>query len=465
MGDGRTGNTHVYLLGARLAEHLHDTARGRTAHDGVVHDDQPLALDDAAHRREFHPYPLLPQLLRGLDEGTPHVFVLDKPHLVGNAARLAVTDGGTETRIGHAHHDIGIHRGLLIEHTPGLLTESMDVRTLDIAVGTGEIDILHRAHVVVFKLGVVHALQAVHVDDDHLAGSHVADELGSYHLEGAGFAADHVAVAEFPYRERPQAVLVAACVYLTGRHDEQREGPLDHVQRFEDGEDAVTAVGLLLDEVGEYLAVGSGVEQTTTLLKERFQLEGVDEIAVMSQREVARTVHEHEGLDIVDAAPSRGRVAHVSYRHVSRQRPEVVFVEDLRHESLALDTVERAVVHAHDAAPFLAAVLERMKSVIGERRGLLHAEHAEHATLLMDLPVLIISHLSCPPNKIPFRPPPCGSPYVIYSSKIKKGKHTRKEKTPRTCALSVPYPKKPSGPIITNVLTGPESYSPLPLIS
>ena len=133
-------------------------------------------------------------------------------------------------------------------------------------------------------------------------------------------------------------------------------------------------------------------------------------------------------------------------------------------ERLGANLFVRTVISAFVSA-FLAAVLERMKSVIGERRGLLHAEHAEHATLLMDLPVLIISHLSCPPNKIPFRPPPCGSPYVIYSSKIKKGKHTRKEKTPRTCALSVPYPKKPSGPIITNVLTGPESYSPLPLIS
>jgi hypothetical protein len=100
--------------------------------------------------------------------------------------------------------------------------------------------------------------------------------------------------------------------------------------------------------------------------------------------------------------------------HVARKRAQVVFVENLRHEPLAFHPMERTVVYAHDAAPLLSAMLERMKSVIGERCGLLHAENAENAALLMDLPVLIISHLYCPPNKNTVSAPPHAADRTPY---------------------------------------------------
>ena len=135
------------------------------------------------------------------------------------------------------------------------------------------------------------------------------------------------------------------------------------------------------------------MEQAAALLEEGAQLHGVDEVAVVGQCEVARAVHEQERLHVVDAAAARGRVADMTDRHVAGQRFDIVLVEHLGHQAFALDAMEDTVVDAHDAAAFLAAVLQRVESVVGERSRIFNAENTEHAALFVDRSVLINSHL------------------------------------------------------------------------
>ena len=149
----------------------------------------------------------------------------------------------------------------------------------------------------------------------------------------------------------------------------------------------VAETGLLLDEVGQNLAVGGGLEQAALVFEVGAQQGRIDDIAVVRHREIARIVAEQERLDILDAAASGRRIAHMADRHVAAQRGELRLVEHLRHQSVTLDAAEYAVVRRHDSGPLLSAVLQRMQTVIGQRRGVRHAEDAEHPALLMQLAV------------------------------------------------------------------------------
>src|SRR5713226_164452 len=51
--DGRRGDAYVHLAGPSRADHLDDLAARRAAHDGVVHDDNALALQDLSIRVEL----------------------------------------------------------------------------------------------------------------------------------------------------------------------------------------------------------------------------------------------------------------------------------------------------------------------------------------------------------------------------------------------------------------------------
>ena len=66
----------MHLAGARLAEHPDQGALGVAAHDRVVDDDQPLALDHVAQRVQLEPDAELADRLARLDEGAPDVGVL-----------------------------------------------------------------------------------------------------------------------------------------------------------------------------------------------------------------------------------------------------------------------------------------------------------------------------------------------------------------------------------------------------
>ena len=174
------------------------------------------------------------------------------------------------------------------------------------------------------------------------------------------------------------------------------KGPLEHVQRVDDRIDArpVVVARLLLDQVGQDLAVGGRLEEAALVLEVLAQQVRIDDVAVVRQGEVTRIVAEEERLHVLDAAASGRRVAHVADGHAAAERRELRLVEHLGHQTAPLDAAQPAVVtHGHDAGPLLPAVLQRMQAVVGQRSGIGHAVDAEHAALLVQLPVVDLLHL------------------------------------------------------------------------
>lgn len=298
-------------------------------------------------------------------------------------ALLAVTHGGTQARIGNADDDIRFGRRLAVEQATRLLAEGVDVATLDVAVGTREIDILHGAHLAALVLRIVVAAQTLGVYRNYFAGFDVAEERRSDNVERACLAADNVAVAEPTERQRTQTVFVTAGVYAVLGHYQECERAFEHVQRVYDSRYA-RLVAVLLDKVGEQFAVRRRVEQAAAAFEIVGELPRIDEIAVVRQSEIARLVAEKERLHVVQTAAARGRIADVSYAHAASERCEFALVEDLAHQSLtALSAQCALVVHADDAASLLSAVLQRMQTVIDYRRSIMHAVYSENSALLV----------------------------------------------------------------------------------
>ena len=375
----RAGDAHVDLGGTRLAEETDDLERGGATDDGVVHQHDALALYDAAHGREFHLDSELAHRLHRLDEGTADVLVLDESHLIGDAAFLGIAHGGAEARLRHADNYVGLGRALAVKPPPGFLAVSMDVAAVYVAVGAGEIDVLHAAHPVAEEPGVERAAHTLLINADDLARTYVADERSAHDLEGAGLAADDVTVAELAETEGFDTVLVAAGVYAVHGHDDEGETAFHHVEGLDEVHDAVL-VGGLLDEMGQELAVGFGLEYGTVLLEVFLYLLGVHQVAVACHGEVAGPVMEEHGLDVVQSFLACIRILHAADAEGTLELGDLVVVEYLVEKAEAAIAVALAVlVEGGDAAAFLSPVLQVMQTVIDKGRCVLDAVYCKNS--------------------------------------------------------------------------------------
>ena len=130
------------------------------------------------------------------------------------------------------------------------------------------------------------------------------------------------------------------------------------------------------------------MEQAAFVFEVAAQQLRIDDVAVVRQREIARVVTEKERLDVLNAAAAGRGVTHVADGHRTFQGRQLLFVENLGHQSLALDAAEGAVlIHRNDAGTLLPAVLQGVEAVVSQRRGVRHPVDAEHPALLVQFAV------------------------------------------------------------------------------
>lgn len=96
--EGGCRNAEVDFLCSGVPQQLDDAGRGGAAHDGVIHQHDPLALDGAGHGVQLDADAVLALLLAALDEGAADVLIFNKADAVGDAALLRVAKGGVEGR-------------------------------------------------------------------------------------------------------------------------------------------------------------------------------------------------------------------------------------------------------------------------------------------------------------------------------------------------------------------------------
>ena len=206
----RRRHPEVHLGRAGLAQHRDHLARGGAAHDGVVDDDELLALDVLGQRVELQAHADAALLLVRLDERAPDVPVLHEAVAVGDARRAGVALRGGDPGLGHRHHHVGVDGRLARELLAHALARRVHALAVEARVRAGEVDELEEAQA---RLGLgvpVLAAQARRVDHHHLARLHVADVVRADDVERRGLAREHPAATFEPAEhERPEAVRVA----------------------------------------------------------------------------------------------------------------------------------------------------------------------------------------------------------------------------------------------------------------
>ena len=409
------------LGGAGLAQHPHQGPLGVAAHDGVVDDDEALALDDLAQGVELEADAELAQGLGGLDEGAPHVGVLHQALPVGDAGGLGVADGGRGARLRRGDDEVGLHRVLAGQGRAHLVARGDDAAPGDAGVGAGQVDVLEDAAGPAGG-GEARGAHAVLVDLDELAGLDLAHEGGADDVQGGGLGGHGPPVAQAPQHQGTHPVGVAGGVEGALVHEDQGEGAAQHGQDpaggLVDAQGRRRGVGglelgvvgdaggedvggrvpalqgaVLGDEVeqgGQDGGVGGGAaaELAAEVLPGGgvhgvHELTGVGEVAVVGQGEGGAGRRTEHRLGVLPGGGALGGVADVADGDVAGEVGQGLVVEDLGDQAEVLVDEDLGAVGGGDARRLLAAVLEGVQPEVAQAGDVLAGgPHSEDAALL-----------------------------------------------------------------------------------
>ena len=232
------------------------------------------------------------------------------------------------------------------------------------------------------------ARHAVLREDEDLAGQKIALELGADGAQRTALGGyDTSSVGRPAVAQRAEALRVAHGEEFRARHQTQRVGAFQVTHCLTDR--LFDGGGLkprLRDEVGDDLRVDRRVEDRAPKLELVAQDIGVAEVAVVRERQLALLVVDGERLAVAAARRARRAVAHMADGHRADGEAREDFArKDVVDESEILVRGKDAVVVHGDAAALLAAVLQRVESVIRHRGDVrrLGGKCAEYAAFFM----------------------------------------------------------------------------------
>ena len=290
------------------------------------------------------------------------VAVLDDPVVLGQAGRAREAAGGGVARVGHRDDEVGRRRRRLagqdLPHAParGLQDVAAHAR-----VRAGEVDVLEDAERLARALDDLTGADAVLADRDELAGATSRSRLAPMMSKAHVSRGDAVAVADHAQHERANAGGIAEGVDALLGHDDRREGAVQ--ARHDVGDRVLDVVGRVRGQQrGDDLGVRRRAEGDLALAQLGVQLDGVDEVAVVGERELAAVaagaVAAVDGLGVLPLVGAGRRVADVADREVAAQRPQVVLLEHLRDEAeRALGDDVAAVIGGRDPRGLLPTML------------------------------------------------------------------------------------------------------------
>ena len=381
------------LLGAGVAQHLDELHHGGAAHDGVVDDDQALALDVVAQRVELHAHAHGTQLLRGLDKRTAHIAILDEALAKGNAALVRITLRGRQAGVGHANDQVGLDGLLVCQLTTHVVAAGVDALAVHDGVGTGKVDLLKDTVGGLFsRRYALLGHQALGADTQDLAGTDVADVLGAHDIECAGLGGNDPAasagdtgggvdrrgavlrrqlrngcgiglvqalVHELAKHQRANAVRIAECVerlLVDERHGVAAAHEL-HGLANALAQMACT-LSKVADEFSRDLGIRVGEERHAQLDQLAAQLVGVDEGAVVRERDNDAIDGREVRLRGFPALGAGGAVAHMAHGQLTGERRQVGIGEHTVEQAQILADHNRTAVAHGDSRRFLATVLQ-----------------------------------------------------------------------------------------------------------
>src|SRR3954452_3951047 len=104
----RRGDAHVHFASAGIAHHLHDLHAGGAAHDGIVDEDDALAVDQSRIGVVLQLDAEVPNFLARLNEGPADIVRADDAELERNSRCLGEADCRRHAAIRHRHHIVSL---------------------------------------------------------------------------------------------------------------------------------------------------------------------------------------------------------------------------------------------------------------------------------------------------------------------------------------------------------------------
>ena len=267
----------------------------------------------------------------------------------------------------------------------------MDGNAVDNRVGAGKVDVLKHAQALFLRAAVLaHGLNALLAEHEDLARLNVAHKVGVHAVERAGLARHDVgAVLGLAVAEGVEPARVARGDQLRRAHEHEGIRAVELVHgAAHGGLDARRRQALLRDRVGDHLGVRRRVEDRALQLQRAAQLGGVHDIAVVCERHAALDVVHDHGLAVRAGLRAEGAVTRVADGDAALAEVlQHLRGEHVLHQTDVLVIGDHAVVVHGDAAALLAAVLQRVETVVGQRGDVLvfRREDTEHAAFFVDM--------------------------------------------------------------------------------
>ncbi len=127
------------------------------------------------------------------------------------------------------------------------------------------------------------------------------------------------------------------------------------------------------------LAIDGGLEDGAFGFEFLSELGGIDQVAVVADRNLAAACIDDKGLRVFDRARSGRRISHVADRPSAGQALEGLRSKDLGNETHSLVNRKRTLrtFGGNNARAFLATMLQRKKAIVHDARGVRMAENGE----------------------------------------------------------------------------------------
>ena len=384
-----------------------DLAGGGAAHDGILHQQDVLPLEDIDDGVQLLLYGLGALRLPRHDERAADVAVLDEALAELDVQGVRQRNGGGAAGFRYRYHHVNVvaasrmagvqlaaafrveledaRRQLFAHAQPRLV----DRNAIHHGVFAGEIDMLENARPMRLLLGAAAGdVGAAVLDVDGLARRHVALELEAQNVDGVALRRHHDFLASIGVAQseaqRPDAVRIAEgddAAAVDHRH-RRIAAATASMHAFDGAEDMLRARFRrtdLLQFVGEDVEQDLGIRGRIDVPQPGsehagFQFGGVGEVAVVGQTDAVGRVDVH-GLRFRRAGRARRRIANVADAHGAAQPQHVAFLEHVSYQTVAFAQLQPAFQRAASsrrieafpadhAGRVLAAVLQRQQGVV-----------------------------------------------------------------------------------------------------
>ena len=220
----------MHLAGTSLPKHADNGALSVSAHDRIIDHHESLARDDLTQWIELETDTKLSDRLRGLDERTSDVGVLDQTLCEWDAGLLGVSDSCRGSALGHRNHQICIDRTLTCQLTSHLCPNSVNSVPGNSGVGASKVDELEQA---ALRLSGSEPLtaQAMFINRDQLTGLDLAHKRCTHDVQCCGFTGNHPAALKLAESQWPNPLRIARGIERGLIHEHQGVCPL-HLGKF-----------------------------------------------------------------------------------------------------------------------------------------------------------------------------------------------------------------------------------------